>query len=1009
MGRVFFIVFLSMLGFIVVAAPRMAIMGAGDQAELFADLLTAELSGEVELLERNAVVALLAERELSSAGLTSGDFLNVLLPVDLFVSVESGKDEAGSYPSRVTVFDAYNGLQLAYMPLPREIERAVETAIGAVRDSINLRESGDFTVISVLTMRGNFTRLPVLRTVEADFLRRMNGVKGVVMAERAHLVRIIAEGRLGVAERAIKESNYFVEMMFARGTDEADFSTILRLVDIADNICFERTFSGESRADTTAMVTAVGEFLEYPVAPVLGTAREEAKRFFNESRMTSDYTRKERLLEAAMALDPDVARYKSLWIEMARERSLWDIVDVGEHIAGLEARITAVIADGNKDENLLNLYVIADTIKGKNARKNSYDDDREWNKALLLNEYFDKVRPRLIAFTHQAYSEQEKSFFSVERYYDVQRLLGPRALIANDAAGSYVWNQNYLENLNIIVKGYLLALNELGATEDANMRIASEVFKDAFVLWLTKAAESPSLEFNAFLIGMSEEFAKNRFTEVAACAPFIKILTLADNQEQFLAAYEVCLENMAGLDSEVAKNVKFTVGSNISHYDSELCRGMKKVENVVANRAVAKRTEESKSFVERYIALCDESTLDDAFVAVSKEFAGNPFASFAQQERGGGAHPRNPKFTDALLARVNPDYEYSTKPIDASGYTNLIPCDDHVYFRANKAIDSGSIIRSDENGNLTTLPMPDHRQGVLMNWLADVRKLPNGNILLIGTGAGYGYGYVEYNAALEIVSYGRWDADGVVTLLNNTIYFCYASKSGEHLVKGYPLAGGDAKIILTSEADLRENDLLKLTGGKFKCPAIWGSGSKLYLFITNRDAAGIWSIDLNNNNAVNRVWDISEWMSKREWKGRRSSGGDQLFGRPVEHDGILYFTYKWWEGGSGRQRVVIAAFDPATETVRGIAGVRPPEAAGITVPDNAAWPDETVIDGDLCIVGNDMWVGNGHFFGGALRFSLSDPSRVCMVPGILWGMCPTMDSRGVFTVVNGTFYKVKAK
>ena len=1027
MLRALVIMAVSMMAVAVIAAPRMAIVGTGDRAGAFADLVTAELSGEVELLERGAVEALLAERELSAGGLSSGDFLNMLLPVDLFVAIESGMDDEGSYPSRVTVFDAYNGLQLAYVPLPRELESAVETAVAAVRNAVELRESGDFTVISVLTMRGNFTRLPVLLTVEADFMRRMNGIKGVVMAERAHLVRIIAEGRLGVAARALAESHYFVEMMFARGEDEAEFSTILRLVDIADNICFERTFAGESRADTVAMVAAIGEFLQSPVAPVLGTAKEEAKRFFNESEVTGDYTRKERLLEAAMVLDPGHG-YEYEWLYMIWGRGEWNVPDIDEHIAGIEARIALVTARGAERDSLNGLHYIAFPTRGSIAWMHQ-DDDYSWNRTRALNEYFDTVKPRLAAFTKQVHSGRRDSFDVVDTYYSILLYLGPREKVADEEKGEYVRNRQYLEHLNGVVREYLVAIDELVDLGAPYGFSTFSVMRQVFSAWIEEMLENPSQEFNTFLVDMSAEFAKSKCPEIAATAPFVKILTLAGDPKLFCVAYEEYLESIRHLPPEVATRVRdFVNGGVANNYEYRVA--MNEVDSIVANRAAAGRR-----FVKRYIGLRRENTADDAFIAVSREFAADPFAFFAQLDPLRDDRISYPDPTDYLLAKVNPDYDYAFIPLslkmsdaDINAINDKLhpydttefhlhatmACGGNIYAWGRYRVGPAFFCKVDEWGGITPIPLSDiMARGV--NYPGAVLTLPSDNMLVTSNrNTGMGGRYVEYDAELNVVSTGEFDMQlnkETTVIRGNTIYFYHEGENHGNAIESYCLDDGKRQIILTGETDLRENDLLRLTGGDFKCSAIWSHGDKLYLFIDNHSAAGIWSIDLSNNNAVSWVWDISAWANNMRWKGVGVRTREPLLCRPVEHNGVLYFIYRWWRGGQYSQRVVIAAFDPATETVRGIAGVRPPEAAGVTVPDNAVWPEETAMSGDLCIVGDEIWVSGSFDLSqsGALRFSLSDPSRVYAVPGPLWEMFPTADSRGVFTVVDGQLYKVKIK
>ena len=264
-----------------IAAPRVAIIGTGDAANDLADLVVSELSGEIELVEREKINAILAERDivaLSADGVAAASW-----PVDLFAIIENIERDGEAIPSRVIVFEASSGLQLIYTILPEDFNHALTVATAELRRALGMHASGDFTVLSLLAVRSDVPRTGETVGLEAEIRRRLPTIPGVVVAERDHTTRLLTEHRLGHALNVPNISNYMIELEFTPDpAPNGSFRTTIRILSIDGTTLLRKEFAGAERAAPQPMIAAISEFLETTPPGEPCDINEEARRYFHE-------------------------------------------------------------------------------------------------------------------------------------------------------------------------------------------------------------------------------------------------------------------------------------------------------------------------------------------------------------------------------------------------------------------------------------------------------------------------------------------------------------------------------------------------------------------------------------------------------------------------------------------------------------------------------------------------------------------------------------------------------
>lgn len=292
----------------------------GEIAQGVVDLATAELSTEpaVEVLERQAIDAVLAEQGWSLSGLVSAaDAVRAgqVLGADVLVVIQHLS--AGQVPSAVA-FDSGSGIRLMDEELQAlELETQAKQLAGIGRQAVGKWRNPDaairtFSVLAVqnVDLPEDLGHLP--GAVGYLLERQMIRSPAVAILERERLDVLNAERMLagGQGEDGLRASVHLLEMDISRGAAEGHLRVYARLSGIGGDLQGE--FATTGPADASALVDAIqAELLRRLEAapPPAARAREaEAQRYRQEANIQFHQQQLPmaiRAAEAAHALDPD--------------------------------------------------------------------------------------------------------------------------------------------------------------------------------------------------------------------------------------------------------------------------------------------------------------------------------------------------------------------------------------------------------------------------------------------------------------------------------------------------------------------------------------------------------------------------------------------------------------------------------------------------------------------------------------------------------------------------------
>lgn len=272
----------------VFSAPRIALIGAGESGENFADLILTGC-GEFEFVERSEIRHVLEERKLQAQTL-GGDAMPDLagvLRVSIFAVVEG---DAPGEMLRITLFETTNGIRLGELLLEAGEAKPERVTAELRRVAALLQNPGNATFLSF----GDITDFGVPERYKregkecaATTRRCITTIPGILALERSHLSRLRAERKLtGDFGKLVGAARMVCFQLIPGMTSETN-SCRLQLTDADGNILFERAASASDPATPGILAAGLADFLKKspPPAEKPEDRGREAARFFAAARL----------------------------------------------------------------------------------------------------------------------------------------------------------------------------------------------------------------------------------------------------------------------------------------------------------------------------------------------------------------------------------------------------------------------------------------------------------------------------------------------------------------------------------------------------------------------------------------------------------------------------------------------------------------------------------------------------------------------------------------------------
>lgn len=315
------------------AAPRIALVSQSSQALAgqALDLALVELTkkGEVDLVERDAINAVLREHQIALTEADAGLRVGQLLRADLIGVVDATQD--GKELGGLVVLDSASGVVFANEGLAglkaAEAASLVAKAVSASAKKRALPADQRNTVCLLGARNSEFARSKDVFCETVAYLveRRLLQAEGVTTLDRRRLDAVLKENSLpGQAERkALLPSLHLLELDFRRGTNDGEMKVVLRLSDAKGNTVASGEVSGREEAPKLVELAGakVCELLRVAPPAQAGDPKAEAERFQRQATFLDGVRLKEeswQALTTAFALDPDRVRVRYVNTAAAR-------------------------------------------------------------------------------------------------------------------------------------------------------------------------------------------------------------------------------------------------------------------------------------------------------------------------------------------------------------------------------------------------------------------------------------------------------------------------------------------------------------------------------------------------------------------------------------------------------------------------------------------------------------------------------------------------------------------
>lgn len=298
----------------------LVLLEQGEVAQGVPDLATAKLSAEpgVEMLERQAIDAVLREQEWTLCGLVSAaDAVRAgqILGADVLVVLQA---TAAAQPSVVTAFDAATGVRLVHDDLPDgDPVVQAECLSELCRQAIQKSRDPDKAIRTLSILAIQNVDLPNQQEYLVGALshlleRRLIQSPGIAILERDRLEALNAERALagGGTENDLRASVHVLELDISHGEKNGDIRIYIRLTDPAGALQGEFVKTGPANAPdlVNSIQNKLVRLLGMAPPPEAPTRAVEAQRYRREAEVQlkqKQYPSAIRAAEAAYALNPE--------------------------------------------------------------------------------------------------------------------------------------------------------------------------------------------------------------------------------------------------------------------------------------------------------------------------------------------------------------------------------------------------------------------------------------------------------------------------------------------------------------------------------------------------------------------------------------------------------------------------------------------------------------------------------------------------------------------------------
>jgi hypothetical protein len=326
--RIFLIATLLLCAaFPVAAAPRVALLAAGEHAANVADRLLADTKN-LEFVERQDLEKLIAERKMSLQQLSGDDLASIarVSRAELFVvfrDLDAGQVEC-------LIFESTAGFRLTDQVIPDA--DPIPAAAKLLQDAAaKLAAPGQLRFISFVGIRNNGIGPLYWKEAQknsAEFRRRLSRFPEVILLERDYLDQLIRERQLTGEFGRLAGAARNITIGFAPGSAANTCVVSLRLADADGKLCFAAELPGENPDWPAMMIEKLAAFLQTAPPPPETKADRAAEslRFAAEARRPrlGETERNGRLrfelYRTAYFLDPD---NPGLQIEILNDSHTW--------------------------------------------------------------------------------------------------------------------------------------------------------------------------------------------------------------------------------------------------------------------------------------------------------------------------------------------------------------------------------------------------------------------------------------------------------------------------------------------------------------------------------------------------------------------------------------------------------------------------------------------------------------------------------------------------------------
>ena len=333
MNKLFLVILcLCTICIIMTAEVKVALVPTAPELAPVADQALVAMSNDpgVEFLERTDIETILKERNLTAAGLTGTNLIDLskTIHADIFAVITAKSDKKGAAISGLIVYDARNGFRLVNATLSEQ--DAVKDIVERLRRAQEILKHPEKQILlSIATVRdaGVPERFKYQQAfIAADLERRLGGIPNVIVLERDYLDSVNQERKITGQMFKLAPSARLLRLEFSPGSSPEIVNLILRVTDAADKELFRFNLDDcltDPKATAMKTIAAIAEYLKISLPSITVSASDEAARFFAEYQFFSrlgDYAAARRKLDAAIALEPKKLEYRLAMLDLNRLR-----------------------------------------------------------------------------------------------------------------------------------------------------------------------------------------------------------------------------------------------------------------------------------------------------------------------------------------------------------------------------------------------------------------------------------------------------------------------------------------------------------------------------------------------------------------------------------------------------------------------------------------------------------------------------------------------------------------